>query len=435
MSSNLSDGGPFAWKSVKKMVEKVAENACGKDVEQIVDFQVSLASRNPSTNMEVSAHKLPETEAHLRCMGSPDYRHIFVSRSDKSYRTPYDPLYGCHKTTLAVAEPKLLDATDQGAGVFIQPNRDHMQGKKRFAVDVEEAHMLFLDIDRLDVPQLTHKPTLKIRTRRGYQFIFRLHPTRDISKWRPIQRAFTRLNGGDLACVAPNQLMRLAGYLHQKRDPFRVSIEDIDETRIYTLEEFYDMAPAESLQLAVPLDLACYVEKHVDFPVLRKILNSAVARVHAATQGNRWLTLRAQAYHLGHYLPFGMSLEHAYNGLMGATGLWDGPRQQWHQVIVDSLRDGASDSRFNPPLITEAQRAKWDREDAQENFCELIASVDWPAGTTSQDILEAHESWTEHWDQRKAAVIAVNRALVNAGYTRKSRRVAGMTSPVHAWSK
>jgi hypothetical protein len=86
-------------------------------------------------------------------------------------------------------------------------------------------------------------------------------------------------------------------------------------------------------------------------------------------------------------------------------------------------------------LISDAQRAKWDREDAQENFCELIGSVDWPVGITTQDILEAHESWTELWNERKAAVIAVNRALIESGYTRKSRRIPGIKCPVHAWSK
>lgn len=386
--------------------------------------------------MAANASKLPDTLEHLKCMGSPDRRHIFVTRSDQPLRTTYDPNYRVHKTTLGACEDRLVEASDQGAGVYLQLNRDEtMKGVKRKAIHVKTATALFLDFDNGVPREYTHEPTVRTVTPRGGQFWYRIEPTEDISTWRAVQKALALANSADRQCVSPNQLGRLAGWPHQKKDPFLVRIEDSDSTRVYRLDEFFHLLPTEQeIVMAVEPDLSDVIGRRMDFPLLQAVLRRSVAKARNARVGEVWPTLRDQAYSLGHYVRFGLPWALAYNALMNVVAGWD-DQARWHRVIVDGLTDGLRDSAFDPPFVPEAQQRTWAMADQRNEILDQLRAQALPVLVEVEDLL-ATFAWEDAWDgQRGAAVRAVNGLLAERGYVCKQRRDRAKGRIVRYWHK
>ena len=132
----------------------------------------------------------------------------------------------------------LLSAAKRGCGVYIVINRTDGKGRRRENI----THYLasFIDLDKTPLPDKWHlPPDLVIESSAGkHHAYWRLEPGNDLAAWEDTQKRLAAYYKADpKVCDAP-RVLRLAGFDHQKGEPFRVRI--IDERPafgdLYTLD-------------------------------------------------------------------------------------------------------------------------------------------------------------------------------------------------------
>lgn len=373
-----------------------------------------------------------DTLTHLRLLRSPKHEHIFVAMSERSkYRDP-DFIYRCFKGTLAAHEDQLIDLNQRGLGIFIQVNRDHMRGFRRLKKNVVEATNVFLDFDSKVLPQLPLEPTLVIRTHRGFHVWFSLVPTRDLIGWQQVVGVFADRFGADPACCAPNQLARLAGFQHLKSTPFTIAIETYSENR-YELEELMEHldvspnpAPDGFMEELSPEGSG----RHFPFSLCHHVLRKAARKVRANVSGSAGLTLMRQAWHLGHFMPFGIPFALSQAALLGAAGLTAdaGARRLVREALVDGCRDAAR----NPPYVPEGLRRQFEQQDRRSEFVAAVLD-ELDDEVVIRKILALNRTWLDLFESEEQAARAIARAMTNGGYSAKKCKRSGEW--VYLWSR
>jgi hypothetical protein len=167
----------------------------------------------------------------------------------------------------AVRHGRLTDLWDEfelanlrGACVSICPNETDLCGRRES--NIVRARALWLDWDGGDVPVTFDSlakvlpPSLTVQSKKGQHNYYVLADTdRDINAWRPAQRGLARALGGDVSVADPTKAMRIPGLLHQKSDPFLVTLLQANARR-FTLAEVAAAfpAPPEAPKLTSDID-------------------------------------------------------------------------------------------------------------------------------------------------------------------------------------
>jgi hypothetical protein len=155
----------------------------------------------------------------------------------------------------AVRHGRLVDLWDEfelanlhGACVSICPNETDLCGRRES--NIIRARALWLDWDGGDVPvtfdslSKTLAPSLTVQSKKGqHNYYILADSDRDINAWRPAQRGLARALGGDVSVADPTKAMRIPGFLHQKSDPFLVTLLQANSRR-FTLAEVAAAFPA-----------------------------------------------------------------------------------------------------------------------------------------------------------------------------------------------
>lgn len=117
------------------------------------------------------------------------------------------------------------------------------------------------------------RPHIVVETSpKKYHFYFLLDkaPLKDIHKWKAIQKSMEYLGdidtdyGMDKTMHDITQLMRLPGFLHQKKDPFEIKVVKVNHHDPYTIDELFFRFQAENFYTApVDYDKYQYPEKKI----------------------------------------------------------------------------------------------------------------------------------------------------------------------------
>ena len=130
------------------------------------------------------------------------------------------PTFVSHGPLFAVAD-HLVRANEDGAGVFVMIAAGDLQGRKR--ANVRRMRLVFVDLDGAPLPSpLEHQAHAIVWTSPGRAHLYWRVADVPIDLFRAVQKGLATTFGGDPSVCDPPRVMRLPGFLHQKRDPYRV---------------------------------------------------------------------------------------------------------------------------------------------------------------------------------------------------------------------
>lgn len=143
--------------------------------------------------------------------------------------------------------PTLKRANDNYRGIFYVVN-----GGGHKDSDVKAARALFADFDDFSFEEQIEilngfplPPSIIIKTRKSLHCYWLLQPyNHDLKKWQMIQERLINHLHSDPVIKNPSRVMRLYGFLHQKKDPVMVTLIKFDPVLKYTLDDFDKALPA-----------------------------------------------------------------------------------------------------------------------------------------------------------------------------------------------
>ena len=166
-----------------------------------------------------------------------------------------------------------------GCGVFVVVNRTDGKGRRRQNI----THYLasFIDLDGQPLPATWPiDPDIVVESSSGrYHAYWLLEPDTDLVTWSDCQARLACFYKGDSKVIDPPRVMRLAGFDHQKRRPFRTRVlacRDPSEVRVgefdrRTLQDIADAHPCDYVASqppaepgAAPTDIEWDTEQAID---------------------------------------------------------------------------------------------------------------------------------------------------------------------------
>lgn len=352
-----------------------------------------------------------ETLLHLDLLYSPWGTHVFQVKPERPGSTAKRRNRVGAYPDLA---PWLASAQEEGCAVYVQVQ----EGTSASIPGITRARAFFLDFDQEELPRLPMRPTIVIRTRRGWHVYFNIMPTTELAVWQAMQKGFTRALGADPRCTALNQKARLAGYDHHGQgDPLRMRIVEYRDDIAYTLDDFERYMEEAPIDVQQP-DVAQYVANGGtwSFPLLRFWLNRLLRELRLATPGNRFNTLKDVAFQLGCYAAVGLNAGIAIKQMRKVVSRWDDYDQ------VDGLRTisacfdlGYAHGKVHPPHTPPQQILEFERQERRAELEErVLARVQSSApGTvlTVEQFLRQYPEWTEAYRAEGAARRGLARLL------------------------
>ncbi|MEQ1824181.1 MAG: hypothetical protein ABL949_16865 [Fimbriimonadaceae bacterium] len=317
--------------------------------------------------------------------------------------------------TLHAVEEDLDEAQSEGGAIFFQIQI----GRNRKARGIQQARCLFLDDDG-GIAELPIAPSMSVKTPRGFHHYWMLRPTSELDLWDSIQTGWQRHCGGDPNCNLRNQLGRLPGYFHQKREKQLIYVDQCDEQLIYSLEDF--------AEFAVPVPKrADYCRRHVGelvpawrqwpFKVREKILRNALSQVHAATEGTRMVTLRKKSFALGCYATIGVDARLATNALNRIVRQWrDFDNYGARQTICESIYAGYCRALENAPVVPFGVAESWQKDEARQQVLAVVKQMPLPRCVEVDDLIPIVE-WQGILSRHQVAC-RIARILKERGYCR-----------------
>ncbi len=175
----------------------------------------------------------PDADTFLRALGD---RHTFQTFDDAGNRR--SELSRIVHGTLAEHADTLASLNSRGAGVFVMVNAGDGNGRK--VVNVETVRALFVDLDGAPLePVLASKlpPHCIVESSpERWHAYWRISdcPT---SAFRRMQKALATLFKGDATVCDLPRVMRIPGFDHRKRKPFRSHIVELRKGPPYTVAD------------------------------------------------------------------------------------------------------------------------------------------------------------------------------------------------------
>ena len=330
-------------------------------------------------------------------------------------------------------EPTLLEMNKRGAAIFVQVQGGKGRGQK----NIDRVRWLYVDLDNVnELPRFPFEPHLIVRTPRGFHVYWRIRHSKKLGLWKRVEARLCELLNGDPGVKAISQVLRLAGYDHQKREPFMIDIEAWEPNRSdYRLERL-------AHELRVPIDDVASRKTVLGtgenvpigkdarrrlFPIVRNVLDQQVSRVAQAERGTRHVVVRNAAFCLGHYYHWGMNLEIAEDRMLNEIENRKWPefnrkRSTLRNVVREGLLAGrlAGPPDASPSLAEDLIRCELGEKLRAKIFLEAES---FPVKTTTRKMRAflGEQYVSAAWGSGKQASHQIGRALMEVGYKRSGR--------------
>jgi hypothetical protein len=154
----------------------------------------------------------------------------------KTNGEPYDPLAHIRHGSLEHHGRELQRLNRGAAGIFVTVNTTNGHGRK--AENVIRVRAVFVDLDGTLLPKTWGlEPHLIIESSPGRFHAYWRVSDCPLERFTSIQKAIAARFGGDPSVHDLPRVMRLPGFLHQKREPFLTRIVHENPVQPYTLAE------------------------------------------------------------------------------------------------------------------------------------------------------------------------------------------------------
>jgi hypothetical protein len=134
---------------------------------------------------------------------------------------------------------KLPDANRKGAGVFVVVNETTGDSDK----DVSKVRAVFVDLDGAPLEPVMNcglKPHITVESSPGRFHAYWKVADCPLDRFKPIQQAIAARFNGDKSIINLSRVMRLPGFIHQKKEPFLSRIMNISEHEPYSVQQIID---------------------------------------------------------------------------------------------------------------------------------------------------------------------------------------------------
>lgn len=186
------------------------------------------------------------------------------------------------------------------AGIFFTVNQSRGTSGKgaRKAENIVRVRALFADFDGIELPkEWSLEPSAIVSSSPGkYHIYWIVDGDFPLDEFTVAQQAIVAMFGSDNKVVDLPRVMRLPGYLHQKGDPFMVTVKEMTG-QVYSYSELKAWAKWEK---PAPVRREKYDAKwageNVNEPYIRKAVDLALSNVGNAPEGARNHTLNSEAF-------------------------------------------------------------------------------------------------------------------------------------------
>ncbi len=129
------------------------------------------------------------------------------------------------------AHDGLTKMNKKGNGIYFLVNEGDGEGRRK--ENIKSIRAIFVDLDGAPLePVMSYSipPHIVTQTSPGrYQAFWKVEGV-PVERFTDVQKRLVELFNGDPSIIDPSRVMRLPGYFHMKRDPFRSEIVHIDST-------------------------------------------------------------------------------------------------------------------------------------------------------------------------------------------------------------
>ena len=185
---------------------------------------------------------------HLRALTGEDEPVVCLQAfADRGRAIP-----GHRHGTLGELAPWLAARQAEGCGVFVAVNETDGRGRRR--ANVVAARASFVDLDGAPLPdRWPVEPHLVVETSPGrFHAYWRVERTDDLDAWSDRQARLAAFLGGDPSVTDPPRVARLAGFWHQKGEPFLSRIVSEEDPAFVAPLTLADMAGAHPCPYFAP---------------------------------------------------------------------------------------------------------------------------------------------------------------------------------------
>lgn len=246
-------------------------------------------------------------------------------------------------------------AVQSGYGVFygVNPRFPNSDGT---ADSVAECRSVWLDLDgpATEVLDAFPSPTIGVTTSPGKrQLVWRLKEPVDPDIQVTVNKRLARACGGDIRATDIARVLRLAGSLHRKSDPFAVTLDVCDPSRAVDISEIIEL-----LDTFAPPEITPRTET---VPASRSYGTSAIQhaaeRVAKLSQGSRNSELVREAFMLGQIAAAtSISDDEITAALLDAANTNGSIADDGDAKCRDTIRRGIAEGRTNPRSGTATNR-------------------------------------------------------------------------------
>lgn len=213
--------------------------------------------------------------------------------------------------TLAQHISELWQLNKEGAGIFVNVNETNLNG--RCKKDIRSVRALFTDHDVYEketlarLQELRYPPSIITESSDGKFHAYWLVTNCSLNDFSQYQSIMAEALDSDKSVKDISRVMRLPGFLHNKKQPQKVHLRFSDKSRMYEAsvlcKEFSQMISNDKNHGTNPL-----IDNKLS-PISSKYalaaINNAICRIHTATEGDRNNTLNRETYGLAQLVASG----------------------------------------------------------------------------------------------------------------------------------
>lgn len=135
---------------------------------------------------------------------------------------------------------RLKRLQSSGAGVYVMVSRG--DGKGRKASNVVAVRALFIDLDYSPWEPAADmlKPHIRVESSPGRFHLYWLVSDCPLDQFKSIQQAIAKKYNGDKSCVDLARVLRLPGFLHQKKEPVLTRLIEVNDFPKYATQQVID---------------------------------------------------------------------------------------------------------------------------------------------------------------------------------------------------
>lgn len=243
------------------------------------------------------------------------------------------------------AHARRFDALNRGgAGIYFMVNRGDLRGRR--AANVTEIVAYFADLDGAPPPPTWPvPPTALVESSPGRLHWYARVTDAPLEDFERVQKHIALLLDSDPKVCDLPRVMRLPGYLHQKREPFRSRVLELNPDAVYTHEELLDIFAVPAPEPRPPRRPSPVTTLMAD-GYARAALERETDAVATAPEGTRNDTLNRAAFNLGTLVAAGaLEPSAAADALAQAAEAAGLPTEEAERTIANGLRAGEQHPR------------------------------------------------------------------------------------------